>query len=151
MLINDKVFYILPCAVLAANKPRELPREVVTDEGAPSSMDKGKRKRGRPSKRDKERRGKEALEKLEKLLKNNERLLKDPREDDDYAEQKRQVLNRALSTEEGTNAVQHASETVLDGLRRAQEIAGVSPEVKIGLEWAERANAEAKGRLLALT
>ncbi|KIL71779.1 hypothetical protein M378DRAFT_65532 [Amanita muscaria Koide BX008] len=145
MLVNDGVFYILPCSSLSANNPRDLPREEVVDETAADvPLESGKRKRGRPSQHDKAKKSKAALDRLEKILGMPYGRLDDDPTRDQYLKRKGQMLDKVLSTEEGKSAVERASDGVLEGLRKAKGL--IEGEGHSGLERAERA--KAKGRLL---
>ena len=67
-LEKEQVFLILPKNELGAMKPRDLPREVLVDDGIIFSEHRSQKRKGRPARREKGKKARLALEAVESWL-----------------------------------------------------------------------------------
>lgn len=67
-LQKERVFFILPKSELGAMKPRDLPREVLADDGIMFSDHRGQKRKGRPARREKGKKARLALEEVDGWL-----------------------------------------------------------------------------------
>lgn len=63
-LLRDQVFFILPKSDLYAGNPRELPREILTEDDIVAP----EKRKGRPTRREKGKKARVAMEELDKWL-----------------------------------------------------------------------------------
>lgn len=67
-LQKERVFFILPKSELGAMKPRDLPREVLADDGIIFPDHRDQKRKGRPARREKGKRARLALEAVDGWL-----------------------------------------------------------------------------------
>uniref|UniRef100_A0A8H8CQI2 Uncharacterized protein n=1 Tax=Psilocybe cubensis TaxID=181762 RepID=A0A8H8CQI2_PSICU len=120
-LERDHVFYILPKSDLGAANPRDLPREIFTEDGM-SFHDQGPQKRrGRPARREKGKKARAALDQLDKWT----------AEDDHRTSEFDNVLNEYTATKASildadlpTGSFEDVGKTVVARLKETQKNAG---------------------------
>jgi hypothetical protein len=138
-LRKDCVFIILPKSDLGPMNPRDLPREVYTENGF-MSFDLAQKRKGRPSKCDKGKKARLALDKLDELLSKPEGSMTDSGVLADYQLRKTALLESGIPTE----FLQEINHTVFSLLKEATSPDGGAD----GLQRIEQAMAE--GGILGL-
>jgi len=138
-LRKDCVFIILPKSDLGPMNPRDLPREVHTEDGFMPS-DLAQKRKGRPSKGDKGKKARLALDKLDELLSKPEGSMNDFSILADYQLKKTVLLESGIPAE----FLQEINHTVFSLLKETTSPDGEAD----GLQRIERAMAE--GGILGL-
>jgi hypothetical protein len=118
-LQKERVFFILPKSELGAMKPRDLPREVLADDGTIFSDPRGQKRKGRPARREKGKKARLALEDVDGWLSRS-----GPHEDATIKEVQGdyQTIKMAMLKDGGVSAetIERMNQSVLERLKAAQ-------------------------------
>ncbi|KAL0951416.1 hypothetical protein HGRIS_008108 [Hohenbuehelia grisea] len=138
-LVKAQVFYILPSSEHGTQSPRELPREVVIADGLNDVVtQEGMKKKGRPSKQARIKKARDAAANLEKWMVTGVGVVGGTTSSRDrYESEKGAMVEELEKTSEGREAIERASQRVLERVRRVDALAA-EQGLEVGGEGGER-------------